>query len=361
MKKQAYFLLCFMALIDGCSFTSAYNVNKSEVKITLEDLKIIDSNTVNANVFANAQMHEKYTSHFDFSNGFYTNLHLFLFEMARQPHKLSEVNWINPLTTKESEQLLSAINVYQNIFLRTKRSAHIDSELINIKSMLYKVNEDNVFQSLSVADPIKLAINQSSAIYRTKLWASHQSSNQQWISRLQSMLALYGKNIEQELNTRLESNLFEQGNILVDVAYYVGVFAGAYTTNAPAHIVISSSDKKYQGYAALEMLYHEATHAYATNKLDQLVEQELSKLKQTNHNRLWHTIQFLLVGQVVEAVLSNTNIDYQMYFLANGVGQRTRYSAQVNSILAIIKLPVNVDSNLEQRVNRIIRIVVLEK
>jgi len=48
--------------------------------------------------------------------------------------------------------------------------------------------------------------------------------------------------------------------IRVDVAAFAGP-DGAYTTIEPTHITISSTDKGYQGDAALEMLYHESSHS----------------------------------------------------------------------------------------------------
>ncbi len=73
-----------------------------------------------------------------------------------------------------------------------------------------------------------------------------------------SLLANYGASMRKDIAAVYQTP-WPPAPIRADVAAFAGPL-GAYTTSEANHITISSTDKGYQGEAALEMLFHEASH-----------------------------------------------------------------------------------------------------
>lgn len=112
-----------------------------------------------------------------------------------------------------------------------------------------------------------------------------------------------------------------------DVVAYSGFWAGAYTTDDPAHSVFESARADYSGFAALEMLYHEASHVGLTASLMAAIDAKLPT-KDRGFD-LWHAIQFYTIGEATKQVLSKQGkIEYTSYadkqglFSKNGPWER---------------------------------------
>src|SRR6185369_607114 len=97
----------------------------------------------------------------------------------------------------------------------------------------------------------------------------------------------------------------------VDVTVEAG-WAGAYTTDNPVRITHSSTDSKLQDYAALESLFHEASHSrdqWLSDKLDAAA----LKVKQELPNRFWHAVLFYAAGEFTKKELEEVGIHYIPY------------------------------------------------
>ncbi len=87
-------------------------------------------------------------------------------------------------------------------------------------------------------------------------------------------------------------------------------WAGANTVDfrgAMTHIQISSRNPGYQGAAALESVFHEASHELVSPRRGPIAELLASASRETGvgvHQSLWHGLLFVTVGEVVRQVLA---------------------------------------------------------
>lgn len=87
-------------------------------------------------------------------------------------------------------------------------------------------------------------------------------------------------------------------------------WAGADTTDfggAVTHVQISSRNPGYQGPAALEIVFHEASHELVSPRSGPIAELLASASRKTGvrvHRSLWHGLLFVTVGEVVREVLA---------------------------------------------------------
>jgi hypothetical protein len=105
--------------------------------------------------------------------------------------------------------------------------------------------------------------------------------------------------------------------IRTDVACWADV-TGAYTTVEPTHITISSTDPSYQGEAALEMLFHEASHALIGKVQSELAREASSKQRLFRRRNFWHAVSFYTAGELSHQELKN----YTPYAIANKIYER---------------------------------------
>lgn len=98
--------------------------------------------------------------------------------------------------------------------------------------------------------------------------------------------------------------------IAVDASVVAGP-VGAYTTTDPTHITISSQDASYRSHAALEMLFHEASHGFSV--LFAGVRQAAAEQKVEVPRRLWHAVLFYTAGELTRRQLAAHGIKYTEY------------------------------------------------
>jgi hypothetical protein len=102
--------------------------------------------------------------------------------------------------------------------------------------------------------------------------------------------------------------------IRVDVTA-VANYAGAYTTLEPLRVTIASTDTRNQGAAAMEVLFHEASHGIAT-PVELAIARECRQRDKPIPRDLWHALIFYTTGEVIKPIL-----DAQSEAPANGASQ----------------------------------------
>jgi hypothetical protein len=73
------------------------------------------------------------------------------------------------------------------------------------------------------------------------------------------------------------------------------------------HVQISSRNPGYQGPAALEMVFHEASHELVSPRRGPIAELLAFTARETGatvHRSLWHGLLFVTVGEVVRETLA---------------------------------------------------------
>lgn len=134
--------------------------------------------------------------------------------------------------------------------------------------------------------------------------------NREWIARVRELNLRYGSEIQ-----ALASNWLGQAypsSIRVDVVPQTGTRQGAYTFDQPPHSVIPSGSAEYQGFAALEMLYHEASHAGVIQPLQDALD-KAAQAQGRDAGDLWHVLQFSAVGAAAQQVLALHGVAYTPY------------------------------------------------
>ena len=254
---------------------------------------------------------------FHYHSNFLLNLHHFLFDAATHDEKLANEAWSQPPNAAEMEELRDSVALYRTDY--AERNLLFDQELSDIKEKLSADDTSRSVAELDLPPPLKDALERAAPIYARCLWTAQNSINRDWIDRVQVLDASYGSEIQAEIEHYL-AHPFVTEPVRVDVVVETGDRNGAYTTADPPHSVLPSGRVDYQGLAALEMLYHESSHAHVTDTMRAAIDAELAASHRPGRLALWHAVQFYTVGAVVQSVLKRRgDLDYQPYADRNGV------------------------------------------
>jgi hypothetical protein len=129
-----------------------------------------------------------------------------------------------------------------------------------------------------------------------------------------SLAAKYEGVMKKELSTAFQTPC-PSDPIRTDVSEYAS-WAGAYTLLDPTLITISSADPVTQ--AAVESLFHEASHAMI-QKVSLALAAELEAQKRLFRRRaFWHAVLFYTAGEIARRHLD----DYTMFGIQKGVFER---------------------------------------
>lgn len=152
--------------------------------------------------------------------------------------------------------------------------------------------------------------------YALDRWPTDDARNRAWIDGTKVLVARWGNEMAGEYEKRFRIR-WPSRPIRVEVTEFAG-FGGAYTSSDPILVTMSSSDAGYQGNAALEMLFHEASHG-----LDQVLTHDLRMAflahGKEEPSRLDHAIIFYTAGALAKKRLGP---DYIPYAYAQGVWKR---------------------------------------
>jgi hypothetical protein len=139
-------------------------------------------------------------------------------------------------------------------------------------------------------------------------WPEHHGANRAWTAEVQLLLERHEAALAEALARTYESTWPDE-RIPVDVSVTAGP-SGAYTTGPPTHVTISSTSQDLQGLAALEMLFHEASHSDLSN-LFQRLKLAASAQQATVPPQLWHAVLFYTAGELTRRELAAHGVTYR--------------------------------------------------
>lgn len=151
-----------------------------------------------------------------------------------------------------------------------------------------------------------LFLEAATPAYRACWWPQQDRHNRAWIDALIPRLEQHEATIAGRLE-RLFGKAWRPGRIPVDVVETVS-WSGANTiARHQTHIQISSRNPGYQGDAALEMIFHEASHELVSpNRCP--ISEALAVAAQAAGTAvppdLWHGLLFVTVGEVARDTLA---------------------------------------------------------
>lgn len=152
-----------------------------------------------------------------------------------------------------------------------------------------------------------LFLRAAAPAYRACRWAARDAANRAWIDALVPRLEAHAPAIVERLE-RAYGIGWRRWPIAVDVVETAG-WAGADTIahhSHPTHIQIASANPGYQGPAALEMIFHEASHELVSPRegpIARLLAAAAAAEGVGVDRNLWHGLLFVTTGAVTAAVL----------------------------------------------------------
>jgi hypothetical protein len=167
-------------------------------------------------------------------------------------------------------------------------------------------------------------------VYTRRFWPSHDRANREWITATAGSV----RDVAPDVIARLEKMYgvkWFTTPVRIDLVW-VGNRQGGYTTiGPPPHATIWSLDPNTTGWLAVEIVFHEISHALIFPIREKL-ERALGE-RARDHNELWHVVQFYVTGASLQQVLKARGIDYVPYMYATGLFDRawSRYRRPVES------------------------------
>jgi len=274
---------------------------------------------------------------FEFHSGFWINLHHFLYQQARlyksTPQSIprpalklegsgtkepaTSANSLGPtpgsgqapteaLTEEERQSWAAALDYYAGNL--SGHDLFVNGDMVQIKNRLAELETcPNLSgrvppQCVSGLRPeLIAALEVAAPVYRARWWAEHDRANRSWIASVSLLVRQMGGRLAQQLASVYQTD-WPAGRLRVDVTFNAGPF-GAYTSLDPLHLTISSTDPRNQGPAALEVLFHEASHALAGAVRD-LIVRECRQRGKPIPRYLWHALLFYTTGEIVKRTLA---------------------------------------------------------
>ena len=260
------------------------------------------------------------TLRFEFHSAFLMNLHHFLVDASRHPGRLDAVKWSAPPTAEEMAAMHEAVAYYAATF--GQRNLLFDDQLRDIKHALARADDARQqAEGLGLPPALAAVLDRAAPAYARCLWASQDRVNRDWIAQVQVLQARYGAQIQPRLERIFEARF--PASVRDDIVVETGDFSGAYTDSPPPQTVLPSGRSGYDGLASLEMIWHEASHTGADDKLVDLVESEAKAMGRPVPENLWHAALFEAVGTTVSDVLAQDGVNgYVEYAEKNGVYRR---------------------------------------
>lgn len=153
------------------------------------------------------------------------------------------------------------------------------------------------------------------AAYEETDWPDHDRQNNRWAAEVTAVLNRDLSDAVDRLQEVYHQPLPDPPEPVSLV--YVGSREGAYTALHPTHITCSTTSPKGQGYAAAEVLLHEASHALAGDLRESI--RARVDVAQPGVGQLWHVVLFFLTGRVVVELLAERGVAYTPYLEVNGL------------------------------------------
>jgi len=150
--------------------------------------------------------------------------------------------------------------------------------------------------------PAKLTqiLEGAAPVYRANRWPADDRANRAWIKRAAPLVREQGVGLSHRLADIYQTQ-WPSEKIRVDVSA-VANDAGAYTTLDPLRVTIASTDSRNQGAAALEVLFHEASHGIAT-PVEEAIVRECRQRDKPIPRDLWHALIFYTTVEVIKPLM----------------------------------------------------------
>lgn len=272
---------------------------------------------------AGAQAQSELTRQFQFESKLWPNLHHFLYTLARARADAPDRNRVAvrnaPLDTDGFDALPAGRRKIWDDAVEAYRvhAAPLDIAFGKLVDVNYAVADlpagEPIDNAKDIPPELRAALRSAGPIYRDVWWPRHNAANRVWRDKLRPLVEQYGPKIVPQLVAAFQ-HPWPAGRLRVEIVAYAN-FGGAYTTDDPPLIAMSSLDPEQQGGDALEELFHECSHLMMATVDGKLRKRGLdgAALRDVSH-----TVLFYSVGEV----LRRTVPDHAPYAIHYNVWQR---------------------------------------
>jgi hypothetical protein len=204
---------------------------------------------------------------FEFHSSVWVNLHHFLYLTARGRKgldasrsgvvaALADTVGFGALSSDQRGAWDAALAYYGRAL--ADRDILFDSSMVRVTNELARIDDAPSLGGARLDSALLATLERAMPAYRALWWARHDASNRRWIVAATAMVAEHGDSAVQR-ESRAFRTPWSAKPVRVDVAAYTN-WAGAYTTEHPSHINISSTNTGNQGSYVFETLFHEVLH-----------------------------------------------------------------------------------------------------
>lgn len=273
---------------------------------------------------------------FELHSGFWINLHHTLYQEARQQRdaaapKSAAVSPRKPslqvgptakaaLSAAEQKAWDAAVGYYAANY--ADKDLLFSTEMILLKNQLgdFEACDElsgakNKFCNAGLPANLTHVLEAAAPVYRAHRWAADDRANRAWVARVAPLVREQGVGISHRL-ADIYATRWPAAKIRVDVSHFAN-WAGAYTTLDPLRVTISSGDPRNQGSAALEVLFHEASHGIA-QAVEDAIARECRQREKPIPRDLWHALIFYTTGEVIRPLM---DVDAAQQRPAGGTGE----------------------------------------
>jgi hypothetical protein len=288
---------------------------------------------------------------FEFHSGFWLNLHHTLYQEARKRGSAARSDKsartsasaskplsdpASGLTDAERRAWDDAVSYYAANF--AGKDLLFAGELVQLKEQLGDFEDcgdlsgsKQKFCNAGLDAQLTKVLESAAPVYRAHQWPAHDRANRSWVFGVAPLVRSRGIGLSQRLADIYQTQ-WPRHKIRVDVTAYAN-WAGAYTTVDPLRVTISSSDPRNQRSAALEVLFHEASHGIA-EPVEAAIIRECRQRDKAIPRDLWHALVFYTTGEVIRPIMTDAGTSpegsdgnakggtYEPYAMREGLYQR---------------------------------------
>lgn len=151
-------------------------------------------------------------------------------------------------------------------------------------------------------------LDAATSAYRRCRWSAQDTVNRRWIDHVKALLATYEQTLGEEL-----PRLFATGWAglpfridVVNIASFDGANSVSHEPPATLHVLVSSVNPANQGLAALETVFHEASHflAQPESPLNIALKNAAEHADAKVPPDFLHEVQFFITGEAVRRALA---------------------------------------------------------
>ena len=244
------------------------------------------------------------------SDGFWLNLHHFLYVLGRVEAKMPDVtreavagapadeaDGLKTLSDSERQAWRDAVAAYAKGLSR--QDAVFDRELTRVTNLLRQTPETAATATLTTDPAIAAVLARAAPIYRKTWWPRHRDGNRAWQQSMQEPLAHYGPQLLSYV-TRAYQEPWMADGFPVQISAW-STWAGAYSTS-DSLLVVSSANQGNRGLHGLEITFHEAMHQW-----DEEIDARMLKVAKANNvtfnDLLSHAMIFYTTGEAMRTLV----------------------------------------------------------